>query len=241
MTEEEKFARHLLTSVDATGYGRRTDRGQARLQRGMLTVLGEAAEGAGLDRSTWDRQVAGDGELAVLPDDQPEPRVVDDYVRHLEAALRRYNRGVHGDQRLRLRLAIHYGPALRGAESYDGRGVVEVSRLCDSAPLRAALKETGADLAVIVSDRVFHDVVDGEHTSLSASDFRKVQVKVKEFATEAFLFVPGYDVHALDLVSGGPPEPHPARSAPMVQNNFYDHVDASGATFGVATSRTRTG
>ncbi|GLZ12595.1 hypothetical protein Acsp04_28300 [Actinomadura sp. NBRC 104425] len=242
MPRERTFARRLLISADATGYGRRGDRGQARLQRGLLKVLGEAAERAGLHRAAWDRQVAGDGELAVLPDSEPEPRVVDGYVRQLAAALRRHNRGVSGDVRVRLRLAIHHGTAVRGAESYDGRGVVEVTRLCDSAPLRTALRESGSDLAVILSGRVFHDVVGGEYTLWRPSDFRKVRVGVKELTTEAFLLVPGHDVHSLDLAADMPSSPASERrpgaaDTPVVQNNFYDRVDASDATFGIGASR----
>jgi hypothetical protein len=69
-----------------------------------------------------------------------------------------------------------------------------------------------------------------------------VRVRVKELTTEAFLLVPGHDVHSLDLAADRPSSPASERrpgttDTPMVQNNFSDRVDASGATFGIGSFR----
>ncbi|QKG21698.1 hypothetical protein [Actinomadura verrucosospora] len=207
MAEGDDFARRLVVSVDAKGYGGSTGNWQARIQAGLLRVLGLAAERAGLDRSGWATQPAGDGELAVLPAGEPEPRVVDDFARHLHAELRRHNRDLPADKRLRLRLAVHFGPAIPAGNGYSGAGPVVASRLCDSPPLRAALDLTGAALAVIVSARVFSETVEQEHTSLDPADFRRVTVRVKEFAEDAWIWVPGHDIDGLDLDSGQAPPP----------------------------------
>jgi hypothetical protein len=185
--------------VDARGYGGSDDLRQDEIQKLLPAVLDAAADRADLHRAAWARQPAGDGELAVLPDNESEPAVVDDYVRELHAALGRKNRNLRPELRLRLRLAIHHGMAKPAQMGYAGQGVVEVSRLADSAIAKAALEASGADLVVILSRRVFEDTVEQAHTSLAADHFRRVRVRNKELCEDAWLYVPGCDVWTLDL------------------------------------------
>lgn len=201
MVEGDDFERRLLMAVDVKGYGSRTARRQREAQEALLSVLADSAERTGLDRALWERQGAGDGELAVLPRQVPEPRVVDDFTRHLHAALRRYNRGRSGDDRLRLRMAVHHGPAIPAANGYGGAGPVRVARLCDSRLLKAALDASAADLVVALSDQVFRDVVKEELTSLEPTDFRAVRIVEKETDETAWFWVPAGDVHVLELPS----------------------------------------
>lgn len=261
MAEGDDFERRLLLSVDAKGYGQGTDRRHGIVQKALLKVLNDAAERAGLARADWQRQQGGDGELAVLPPGEREPRVADDFIRHLAAALRRGNRDETEERRLRLRVALHFGPTMPEVNGFRGSGPVAVSRLCGCRPLRAALDASGADLAVILSNRVFTDTIVQEHTSLQASDFRRVRVRDKEYDEDAWILVPGHDVHALDLpvddgpaaaptdASGhGPAAGEPEPTAPSgsgsdettttdaghksVHSVFNDRVDARGAVFG---------
>jgi hypothetical protein len=251
MAEGDDFERRLLLSVDAKGYGSGTDRRHGIVQETLLKVLDDAAERAGLVRAAWQRQPAGDGELAVLPRGEREPRVADDFVRHLVTALRRNNRDGTPEQRLRLRLALHFGPTMPAANGFKGSGPVVVSRLCGCGPLRAALVASGADLAVVLSKQVFGDTIVQEHTSLDQADFRQVRVRDKEYDDDAWILVPGHDVHALELptddgwalhtdgqgsvAAGGTPG---GKTTPVsaghksVHNVFNDEVDARGAVFG---------
>ncbi|GAA3447191.1 hypothetical protein [Planomonospora venezuelensis] len=218
MAEGDEFERRLLVSVDAKGYSSSTAHWQGRLQAALLTVLDRAAERAGLSRATWKVQGAGDGELAVLPPGEPEPRVVDDFPRHLAAELRRHNRDVPEGKHLRLRLAVHFGPAIIAGNGFAGRGPIDVRRLCDCEAVRTALDSSGAALAVILSQRVFSETVAQEHTSLEPAMFRKVTVRVKEFADEAWVWVPGHDIGDLRIpdaqMDTGPPPEVPPAAAP---------------------------
>jgi hypothetical protein len=198
LEENHRFGRRLLLAVDAQGYGGGDDQQHVAIQNGLLSVLNEAATRAHLARDRWSRQLAGDGELAVLPISEPEPLVVDDFVRELAAALRCHNRD--RIPTVRLRLAIHHGVAMPASMGFAGQGVVAVSRLADSEPLRQALTQsTDADLAVCLSGQVYRDTVLQGHTSLRPEDFRRVEVRVKEFTQDAWLRIPGGDVHALEL------------------------------------------
>jgi hypothetical protein len=247
----------LLISVDAKGYGGGHDQRHVSVQRMLTEALDEAAANAGLNRRRWLKQGNGDGELALLPQTEPEPRVVEDFVRELDAALARRNRDVRSAARLRLRLAIHHGMAAPASNGFAGQGVVAVSRLVDSEPLRAALDAaSGANLAVILSHRVFTDSVAQWHTSLRPAELRKVRVSNKEFTEDAWLLVPGYDVHGLDLrrVPDLPDvAPESQRSTvpqdadrraeqdPRVVNAFHGAVDARGAVFGIVHRGERDG
>ncbi|MGC4813962.1 hypothetical protein ACLQ29_25810 [Micromonospora sp. DT228] len=215
-----------------------------------------------MDRSRWVIQPTGDGELALVPPGRNEPRVVDDFVRHVDAELARLNRRRADGERVRLRIAVHQGVAYPSANGFAGQGVVTVSRLLNSAPLHRALTAApAANVAVALSDDVFRTLVLGDHTTLTERDFRPVTVAEKEYQATAWVRVPGTDVRLLDLgehvghsgqdaltanglAANGSTvnqagrdivfagEELPVRRAPAVTNVFHGAVDASQATFG---------
>ncbi|WP_422754024.1 hypothetical protein [Micromonospora sp. WMMD708] len=253
MPQHEYFNRKLCISVDAEGYGRRDDRAQQDMQEALLRILAAAAGRAHLDRATWTRQGVGDEELSLIPLGPGEPLVVDDLPRQLDAELSRVNRGRSPENRIRLRMAMNVGVAYPADNGFAGQGVVVVSRLLNSTPVRRALKVARtANLALIVSAGLFDDVVCQGHTTLGPGDFRRVDISEKEYQGHAWLRVPGVDVNTLDLSattdgvaeatdpagaasaaadrSDGATAPTPPAAA--VMNSFHGEVDARYATFG---------
>ena len=233
------FERHLLVAVDAVGYGSGSDQAHVAVQTGLTEVLSKAAARSKLNRGAWRLQQQGDGELAILPHDQPEPLVVDNYVRHLAQALAAHNANAAPESRIRLRMAIHYGTAMHADNGYAGQGVVAVSRLVDSLPVREALRaSTGADLAVILSRQIFEDIVRQGHVSFKAGDFTRVRVQVKEYADEAWVIVLADRAdRPAPLAPDAEPTtaPQTREQAPQqVNNRFYKDVHAEGAVFGFA-------
>ncbi|WP_314174766.1 hypothetical protein [Streptomyces winkii] len=212
MADEERVERRLLLSVDARGYGSAPDWMHEEIQRGLLGVLDVAAKEAGLRRDAWDTQGAGDGELAVLPLEEPEVRVVERFPRELKRALLRHNRGRSDETRLRLRMAVHFGTAKPGSNGYKHAGPVVVSRLCDIEPLKRTLVASGADLAVVFSRTIYNDTVKSGLALLDSPELRQVRARNKEFDEDAWIWVPGYDVRALDLEDA--PEEGTRPSAP---------------------------
>lgn len=199
-TPYDKVSRRLLVSLDATGYGTADDRRKAIMHADLRSVVADAAQRAGLERDRWYVEPGGDGELAVLPPDASEPGTVDAFPRELAALLDDRNDGRVGGGRLRVRLAIHFGVAIRTtAGTYTGKGLTDVSRIVDCRPLRAALDRAPTDLVVAVSQQVFADTVVQRHTSLSPSAFRRVETHNKEFRQPVWLYVPRGDVHSLDI------------------------------------------
>jgi hypothetical protein len=125
-------------ACDATSYGSGDEMSHEAMQDGLIKVLDEAATGACLVRSEWDRNSTGDGELALLPGTESEPRVVDGLMRELAAALGRHNRHLDDVARLRLRVAIHFGVAYPASNGYAGHGVSSRRGPLVSALLRPA-------------------------------------------------------------------------------------------------------
>jgi hypothetical protein len=179
-------------AADAVGYGKGTDYQQMSVQQHLVEVLNTAAEAANLHRITWDRQQAGDAELAVLPEDEPEAVVVDLFVRQLDVALARHNLLLRPEVRLRLKVAIHFGRFTPGHNGFAGPGPVEVSRLLNSRQLRAAMIAVpAANLAMMVSSSIYRDTIEPLHTTLRPAEFHPVHIIEKEFEADAWLWIPG--------------------------------------------------
>jgi hypothetical protein len=236
---DNAFDRRLLVAVDAAGYGGGTDQDHFAVQAGLTAVLDAAAARANLRRDEWAKQQAGDGELAVLPRNEPEPVVVDQYVRYLDEALTAYNANPATRHKMRLRMAVHFGTAMPADNGYAGQGVVAVSRLVESAPVKAALAAAPqACLAVILSRQIFDDVVRQGHVSIPTTDFARVSVQVKEFRDEAWVRVVGVPHHVAEPAGGPADGRSPADRAvpadPGVYQNFHGPIHAPGATFGIS-------
>ncbi|MEV4889858.1 hypothetical protein AB0K48_10770 [Nonomuraea sp. NPDC055795] len=231
MTE---YGRALLVSSDTKGYGAGTDKRHETIQEVFVRIHEEAARAAGLNRESWLRQPAGDGELACVPQTEREPSVVDAYVRELDRALGAHNTGLDVDERIRIRVAMHYGVAYPASNGLAGQAVVEVSRLVDWKPLKKLLdKNQKLNLVLILSDRVFTDVVSQGHTSYEPKEFVRVNVKEKEFSGVAWVWGPEGIAHDLTV----PETPRPPAQQAEVINNLYGSVDARRATFGVGGDR----
>ncbi|MGW2109678.1 hypothetical protein [Streptomyces sp. NPDC001948] len=213
MTDEEDwmsvgamgvFNRRLLLAVDARGYGSADTARQRVIQTELPRLLADAAEAAGLDRGTWARQPGGDSEFAVLPTGSDEQALVEPFMRRLDAGLRAHNRDRVPEARLALRVAVHFGPASEAPSGFVGPGPVEVSRILEGEPLHRALAAApDAGLVVALTAPVFTELVAQGYTNFRPEEFREVLVEKKEYRGRAWLWVPGYDVHRLDLGEHG--------------------------------------
>ncbi|WP_242608978.1 hypothetical protein [Actinomadura formosensis] len=176
---EAQLSYRLLLAVDIQGYSRRDTREQLLAQRQLSDALDHAARGVGLDRAAWDKQVGGDGELATLPEGVDPAPVAGDFVILLDEALGEVNQDA-GRFRLRVRLALHHGTLTAGPFGPAGDAPIVVQRLLDATPLRRLLSgDAGRDLAYVVSDSLFDDVVRTGFCALPPRDFQAVKVVAK--------------------------------------------------------------
>ena len=176
--------------LDVAGYGRRTvpdrDGVQQRLRRLVVAALAKC----GLALGTWavDHQWTGDGINGILPPDVDPPVVLSVLIRSLAAGLRADN-ARHAD-RIRLRMAIGVGLVERSAAGFGGPVIVDINRLVDSAPLRAALTdEPAADLAVAISNQAYTLIVQPGYPGIPAAQFTHVNVVAKELSGIAWIWL----------------------------------------------------
>jgi hypothetical protein len=221
LPQTNDFDRHLCVSVDAEGYSGRDAQAQRALQADLRTILEGAANSARVSRIRWMTQDQGDGQLALVPTGADEPRVIDDFVRHVGAFLDRYNELRRASAHLRLRIALHTGVAYPAPLGFAGPAVVVVTRLLESDELHRALRDTSGHLAVILSPTAY-EVVQLGHTTLSPRQFRRVTISVKGYNGDAW-------ISTLDRPAAGPTEA-PAAPAPPAPVPANSGIVISGGT-----------
>ncbi|WP_231933393.1 hypothetical protein [Micromonospora coxensis] len=220
VTKGAKTMRHperrLLVAVDMERYSRRSNLQQYEAQQDFKQLLQMAARDVGLDRVTWTTQQAGDGELAILPRDVPEARVIGRFVPELDRRLRHHNSSRLPAARIRLRVAVHQGMVhLDGANGFPGNAVVHVCRLCEADPVRKALAAfPGAGVALVVSTEIYRDIVTEYPEQMRPERFRRVEIAHpdKDFREHAWLCVVDEDISSWEPsdASPVPPSPRPA-------------------------------
>lgn len=178
----------LQFGVDAVGYSPRTTPGQKLVQQRMEELVRSMVTAVGVTVEDTDRQPGGDGLKLVLPAKveahQALPRLLHAADDHLADDNEIYR------DRLQVRLAVGVGPISSAALGFAGRTIIEVGRLLDSPALKdAAIDHPDADLVVLVSDRLYGDVVREGYPGLHPDEFVQVQVHFKEYTGPAWLWV----------------------------------------------------
>lgn len=221
-----------LVAVDIEGYSSRDNQGQAELRKKLREVCEEAFSRTRISPDS--RQDQGDSFLFLFQPDVSKALLASDLIREIGTALRLSNRSWLLEARMRLRVAVHYGEVHLDGTGYAGESVVTVMRLLDAQPLRNALKTAPDDLAVIVSEPMYRDVVRHQYRGMNPSDYVQVQVSHKEFSQPAWIRVPGTRPDSGAEPPGGtpPPEPNsPGPSAPMPSGmNFPGPMTFHGPT-----------
>jgi hypothetical protein len=176
--------------LDVVGYGARTVPRQQEVTRRLRALVDETLDECELklDPEIVDYQWTGDGVNAVLPADIDPTATLPVLIRSLAAALGADN--ARSADRIRIRMAVSVGLIERGLTGFDGLLIIDINRLVDSAPLRAALSETpSADLAVAISDHVYAMMIRPGYAGIPGGQFTRVDVVAKEFSEPAWLWL----------------------------------------------------
>jgi hypothetical protein len=183
--------RRLCIAFDLERYSEGNDAAQVEKQRAMGKLVREACERGALERAHWLSQEQGDGELALLPPGIDEARVIISLWREFCAGLHQYNRHANAGARLRMRLAAHEGLTYIADTGFAGTAVNTVCRLRDCREAKDALSGADGDLILIVSDRIYLDVIRGNDAhDLPASAFTETAIAMpdKGFQATAYIF-----------------------------------------------------
>ncbi|WP_250284134.1 hypothetical protein [Frankia sp. CiP1_Cm_nod2] len=186
-----------LVVVDIEGSSERDTPTQVDLRHRLKLVVEDGLDAVGLSArhgtapSIQDRY---DSLLIAIDPAVSLADLTDTFLDRLATALRHDRKRASPAARMRLRVAIHDGDVLIDDDVISGRHAVEVCRLVDADPLREAFTAAPeADLAVIVSDRVYQSVVAEDYGRVPPSAYQRVDVTIKSLRTRAWIYVPNAD------------------------------------------------
>jgi hypothetical protein len=91
---------------------------------------------------------------------------------------------------IQLRAAAHLGPVNHDGHGFVGSDVDFIFRMLDARPLKRALASTGADLALIVSEYVYRNIVSRHPSLVSPTAFQPIRVQVKYTRIRAWTYLP---------------------------------------------------
>jgi hypothetical protein len=190
---------------DVAGFGdpSRTDEDRRLVREVVYRVLLSALEASGVGAADIYREDRGDGALVIASPAVRTASLIDPLAGHLAVALHRHNRIASAAVRVQLRAALHVGPVTADAEGLNGHVIIQTARLMEAPVLKTALAETGADLGFIVSPFVYDAFVTHLDGLIAPDAFEHVTLKVKETATEAWMYL-----------AGAQNRPAPARRSP---------------------------
>ncbi|MEU8087844.1 hypothetical protein AB0B57_30055 [Micromonospora sp. NPDC049101] len=190
-----------VLAVDAKGFTDLPGSTHENVSRTIHRLVGDAMRDAGLD-AEWSSPdfygPTGDGLAVGLPT-RILPYLVHPFPAMLQNRLDDHRRQHPGEEPLRLRVSLHVGPLPTdsAAVGQGGNGTArnETHRLLDSGVVKSALTEAKPRItlvAMIVSDRVFHDVISAGYSGLHPDHFVDVEARVegKAFAQRAWLHLP---------------------------------------------------
>lgn len=194
--EDQRLAVHrAIVVVDVEGFGdqRRTNLDQVAVRDGLYRAMQDAFGRAGIPWDNCGHEDRGDGVSVLVSAEVPKALLAESLPPALITALRAHNGERPGQERIRLRMALHAGEV-----HYDQHGVTAVAvnlafRLLDAGPLKAALASSPGVLAVIVSLWFFEEVV--RHSG-AVPGYRPVEVAAKETTRTGWICLPDQVVPA---------------------------------------------
>jgi hypothetical protein len=187
--------------VDVVGYSRRPAPDQVAVQQRLAALTYGIIEDLGVAIRDTDRQPSGDGIHVFLPPDVELHRALP--ILMAAAASRLAADNTTFADRMRIRMAAVFGPVGLTALGFGGRTIITCGRLVDSSVIREAIvRHPAADLVVLVADALYRYVVGEGYPGLTANQFRRKRVRVKEFDEPAWLWVAPTNYHSASLASG---------------------------------------
>ena len=121
----------------------------------------------------------------------PAQSLIDPIPERLRGLIRRRNRIVSEQAQLQLRAAVNMGPVYHDDHGFTSEDVTLLCRMVDAGPLRSALASSAAELALIVSPRVYDSLVRQHPSLVDPALFWPMVTIVKQAQVRAWIHVPG--------------------------------------------------
>jgi serine/threonine protein kinase len=174
--------------LDVADFGARPAPLRSDVQRRLPLLVGAMLAACGTGLGAVEHEWTGDGINVILPADTDPTVVLPALLRSLAALLSEDNsRSVN---RMRLRMSVGIGLIEHSGAGFGGPMIIEMSRLVNSGPLRAALTAyPDAHLAVAISDQVHSAIIQPGYPGIPSRQFSPVEVTEKEFRAPAWIWV----------------------------------------------------
>ncbi|GLY88290.1 helix-turn-helix transcriptional regulator [Actinoallomurus iriomotensis] len=181
---------HPMFAVDISAFGTRQDRVQLHLRTAMYEVVRHACDSGGLSWDAVYREDRGDGMFAIAPASTSVDTILDSVVPHIRAGLRQHNTLANPAAQIRMRMAVHAGYVYFDDHGVSGHALVQLFRFLDSATLKAALRASDGELALLVSGYLYDEVIRHGSGLTDPAAYRRITVTNKETSAEAWVWSP---------------------------------------------------
>lgn len=182
-----------MLALDIAEFSRadRNNEIQLHMRTFLYAILREALGGAGMPWEPHQYEDRGDGMVVIFPPDLAAQPIIDSFPERLSGLVRRYNRYSFEPARMQLRVAAHVGPVYCDEHGFAGDDVTYLCRMLDAQPLRRALSESGAELALIISDYMYEKLVLRRQSLPDRRVFCPVRTRVKQTPVHGWIYLPG--------------------------------------------------
>ncbi|MBB5855568.1 hypothetical protein ACFQ05_36335 [Amycolatopsis umgeniensis] len=176
-----------VVMVDVAGFGVGSNPHQLVVREWLFTALEEILEAAGRSLPGFSLDERGDGALIIIPPAVSVVKVVRIFTVDLARRLRVRNEVHPAAERIALRVAVHVGLVHSDPWGSVGSDVNLVARLEGCRTFRRMMLSLDAEFGVIVSGRVFEQVICNRYDDIDPAAFRRISVFNKETRTRAWV------------------------------------------------------
>jgi hypothetical protein len=212
--DEARYCPMLAVDIKAFNDRQRGEDVLPVLREAMYGMLTRAASSSALSWTACHREDRGDGVLVIAPPGTPETALIDPFVDHLRAGLRRHNK-LHSDvATIRLRMSVHAGRVSFDQNGVSGHAVNHLFRMLEAPAFKRAFTGSGTDFALVTSDVLFEDVISQGPGLIDPGMYAPINIRSKETRARAWLYLPPVRHPFLHTVSG-PAQPLKAKEPSM--------------------------
>jgi transcriptional regulator with XRE-family HTH domain len=152
----------------------------------LYRILERAFDESEIPWTACFREDRGDGALVVVPPNIAPKGIIDPLPERIRSLIRRHNHVSSTAAHIQLRAAVHLGPVHHDGHGFVGADVDFLFRMLDARLLKHTLASTGADLALIISDYVYRNIVSRHPSLVSPAAFQPVRFQVKRTKARAW-------------------------------------------------------
>ncbi|MBV9141891.1 MAG: helix-turn-helix transcriptional regulator [Pseudonocardiales bacterium] len=180
--------RQAIVAIDVACFTApdRTEAHQLAMHEGLYRVLQDAFADAGVDWDACKKEDRSDGALILVPAEVPKSRLADQLPSRLVAGLLRHNAVHAAEAAINLRVAVHAGEVRHDEHGAVSQAVNLTCRLLQAPAVKSALRSSTGVLALIASDRFYHEVIT-QDPGTDPDSYRRIPVEVKETSTVGWL------------------------------------------------------